>query len=654
MVTRRTAFGAGSAGLTILGVGAYALLKPAEPKVCFVPSDFPALYSVRFTEENAAANVSSHSSSNASAGLAGQAAQKGEFEGTLTLVPEAGTTHIAQGKGAKETVLMGRFEAGALRNAQGEHTQFKSFQKPFAVVFNENCHIAAVESDGRESRSSRSMVHRLVALFDLGLVLSKANPESAPREDEFGRSTFAVAMAESQSPEKLVVFRQSVLAEPGERTSGAFVVQEILDSQFTFVRPPSKTLPEQVDVTESFEGFHKDNNETRRLTYSVSLKRIVGAAAATRVRTIQDGRLSEDSLYRVSKRPETAYRSVDKATAYDEGNDAAVLAQTPVRTYEDAREQFLERMAEDPTGAKRLLLAYLRANPDAVVALKNDLAADAFEPELLADLVFVFAKVGTAEAQAMMGELFNDDNLSINLRLRLVFAAADIPAPTPEIVAALKEQTDALKSAKEPIGDLNSSAYLALGNVGKNARDVTPSVEDSVREELLESLEKAPNETQRANVLDAVGNFGDPALIPEVEPYLKSASAAERSAALEAFSRIPSPVSERKVATALSTESDPWVKSYAVRSLRTLGVSSNETVEALTQSYLSLREPQTRIDAIEALGQSKNNVPSARSALGKVVENETDARVIEAAGRHLSAQEMSELLAKRRSGSGAQ
>ena len=184
--------------------------------------------------------------------------------------------------------------------------------------------------------------------------------------------------------------------------------------------------------------------------------------------------------------------------------------------------------------------------------------------------------------------------------------------------------------------------------MGRNAREVVPDVENEVRDFLSEQLKSARDETERANALDAMANFADPQLLPQVEGFLASASNAERAAAIQAVAQTPSALSEQKVAAALAKEADSYVIGQAFNAVKGMGIYQPSTVDSVKAAYGKTSNWSHKSQAIEAIGESQARVANANAALKDLVGQEKHSALIESAGRYLSASDIASILKKNR------
>src|SRR5207237_240906 len=91
-------------------------------------------------------------------------------------------------------------------------------------------------------------------------------------------------------------------------------------------------------------------------------------------------------------------------------------------------------------------------------------------------------------------------------------------SPTEDGMAALLE----LAGAKDH--DLAATATLALGNAARRMRGSASQDSADGVSALIDGLERATTDDERVLYLDALGNAGDGAVLPVIEPYLAASS----------------------------------------------------------------------------------------------------------------------------------
>ncbi len=310
------------------------------------------------------------------------------------------------------------------------------------------------------------------------------------------------------------------------------------------------------------------------------------------------------------------------------------------KTLDAALADFLEQLPGNAVKAKRALIAFLKTHPDALATLQGMIADEMFSDDVLVHILFSIAKTASPEAQKMMADLIENKDLSLSTRLRVIFSVAEVPVATPNLVAAIREGSSRLKDPRAPMDDLASTSLLTAGILARNAIDIAPDIESELKADILDILQNHPDPAVKANVLDAIGNYGNAELAPVVAEYINASSEVERIAAAKALVYLPSEGRERLLIDRLRQEERGNVRLTLAKSLAATGISTPEAVQVVAAKLLNDQEPTHRAAAIKVLGQAAERLPEARIPILDHVTNEADPLVLESAGRFLSAYEL--------------
>ena len=171
------------------------------------------------------------------------------------------------------------------------------------------------------------------------------------------------------------------------------------------------------------------------------------------------------------------------------------------------------------------IAALMRLEPDTVRAAQR-MIADGDPASSV--LVGALGEAGTPVAQAALGELLATPALVEDTRMHAAITLGLTAAPTRETLRALDD------SAKGT-GDLANTATLAQGNAALRMRDDDSGASAAQVDALLARLARATDDEERALVLRALGNTGDPRILDAVSRALASANIGVRMAATEAL-----------------------------------------------------------------------------------------------------------------------
>ena len=431
------AFGSGVA--VILGAGLTVFFLSHDKGMCFVREQFPARYDVTINEQSSLEKPKS-----TQVGKLSDEAGAGRFQGQLLLWVENNQQEpvelTAKALESGSSRIVGKFLPRSLQSGASEYNEFKTFQSPFELNFSQGCALEAVQYDGRESISSRRIIHRLVNWWDTSVKAGRTAGDWE-RKDEYGQSRFEVNKSES-SQQQVVAQRTEVSPAVGELLQGMFLVKGVQNSQLLFQFPGSDQLMDFARIEERFLGQFKGDSESRVVNYSIEMAKMPWDSKLLSAQLSPKVPLNTqvENRYKVVKKTSEIFLQRDKTTSYDRSTEAE-RAEVQSLSYDEIRDQFLLEIEKDAVGAKKKLIAYLRQNPQALIQVRNELLADTFPSESLAAIAFVLSKVGIPEAHQVMADVINNTELTPNVRLRVIFASGDVSQPSPELVAALKDQT---------------------------------------------------------------------------------------------------------------------------------------------------------------------------------------------------------------------
>jgi HEAT repeat protein len=142
------------------------------------------------------------------------------------------------------------------------------------------------------------------------------------------------------------------------------------------------------------------------------------------------------------------------------------------------------------------------------------------------------------------------------MRSRAAVALGLTPTPTRDTLAALHD-------AAMGHGPLADAALLAVGNSALRAARLDSSAAGGAVAALLARFAAAPDDVERVRVVRALGNTGDPRILPAIDQALASSSDAVRSAGVEALRLFPGPTVDSLLVRALA-DRDAGVRSAAV------------------------------------------------------------------------------------------
>jgi HEAT repeat protein len=189
-------------------------------------------------------------------------------------------------------------------------------------------------------------------------------------------------------------------------------------------------------------------------------------------------------------------------------------------------------------------------------------------------------------------------------------AAGGVARPTPELLAALTASACASPTMDGP----TSAALLALGALARGDR---PALEA-----LLGYEARARGLGATAVWLQALGNAGDPAVVPAVARHAKAGDEGIRAVAVSSLRAVDDPRAVAVLAAAAGAESSNSVHARAAAALARS--PSADAAPALARLLQNETERVRRQVLIDALGRRLPRDAAARAHLTKVASAEAD------------------------------
>ncbi len=278
----------------------------------------------------------------------------------------------------------------------------------------------------------------------------------------------------------------------------------------------------------------------------------------------------------------------------------------PNREYHELLQMLAELVRRDPAEAGRLA----------------DLVQQArITGQAAADVLAVLGMAGHEQAQAALTAVFENGLVEASLRQAAVESTFQIEHARPALVDSLQRSlhgTDRLDA-------LAGSAMLALGAMGSRGgatADGRPLVD-----ELLMLEATARRDGLEGAYFEALGNTGDPAVLPLAERLLQAADPVERVRALTILRRVVSPRADELLKSAARGDVDADVRRQAVTEV---GESTAPwTRDLLIERMAAETDREVRRVLYSALAMRARTDAVARAALVRQATVEPDAELQE-------------------------
>jgi HEAT repeat protein len=330
---------------------------------------------------------------------------------------------------------------------------------------------------------------------------------------------------------------------------------------------------------------------------------------------------------------------------YDRAGDAPLEASTG--TLVDAMSAFADgdfshgKIDHQAVGN---MVHYLRANPAAIGQLLDRIKAGDVDKSLVPFLFFTLTKVGTPEAQRALVDAIHDPEHTEDNRMQAMHALADVDKPLPESVDALIGMAKTFSLEANDENNLESTALLALGVVDRHQVGPDATAKElgkRATETLLDKLKGDLGTQERAVLIEALGNTGNPDVTPVIIDHFNDDSRMVRVSAARALSRMDAPA-DQAILDAVLHESVADTRDEIARAWAQKGGPAGSFDYDQAVGMLA-REPQEtiRLSLVAVLGRQAATLPAVKAALAKQFAQETSAKVKYEIGKYLSAADIS-------------
>lgn len=292
--------------------------------------------------------------------------------------------------------------------------------------------------------------------------------------------------------------------------------------------------------------------------------------------------------------------------------------------------EFAKGWRSDPAGMEAKLKAWLLLTEGgfgrAVAALEEELLqkGDARPKEWL-HVWRLIAETGTPEAQRALLDAAANQSLSPLTRMEALGHVALVENPEPFLADGLLSLYRSIPSGGQgDEGVIRSMALLAVGGLGDRTDAVSP--EKTRIAGLLRQTLASASEADAPDVLEAIGNTGDPTFAQDVAPWFQSQNPSARAGAYRALRRAQGGAAAGALTARIDAETDPQVRKAAINTLASMTPTESEQGWA----RIKLADPET--------GESEKS--ELVKFLGKYADKPENAAALRAAGAKAQSREM--------------
>jgi hypothetical protein len=266
------------------------------------------------------------------------------------------------------------------------------------------------------------------------------------------------------------------------------------------------------------------------------------------------------------------------------------------------------------------LVALFRLDADAARAAAIEVITGRIDEHAVPAVIGALGEAGTRDAQAALATLVDARALAAPARVHATLSLGLTPEPTDDTLRTLAQ------TSRTADAELASTATLGLGNAALRLRDRDPAGAAAYVDDLLARLRAAADDGTRITLLRALGNTGDPRILPALQGALAADAELVRAAATEALRFVPG--IEALVAASLRDAASA-VRNAAVFAA---GFASLATLApALTDAARTDPDPTIRRAIVDLAGPRMRELPALRAIVEYAAAHDTDAELREAA-----------------------
>ncbi len=300
-------------------------------------------------------------------------------------------------------------------------------------------------------------------------------------------------------------------------------------------------------------------------------------------------------------------------------------------SYETALDRFAARIETSPYVHEQwpAMARYLEAHPEVIESYSQSLSEEDFPSNVRGTAFLALGKARVPEARNALMGIRRDERVLPLDRHRANLALVEREDVGIELAQALRGESTRIYSRNEAERFYARQSALALGMmVGVRQRGV--EVQDEATGMIRQLLKGGQSAADLSPAFGAMGNTGDPSLLPELETFVRSADPEIRAAAAQGFRRLKPEVTEAFVVGWLTRETSPDVKrdlfNVIYHQHLDARINVSEAIARFAAAHLA-EQPLvlTRQSLVRLLGPLAGTYPFARAALLAQVKHEVHA-----------------------------
>lgn len=272
-----------------------------------------------------------------------------------------------------------------------------------------------------------------------------------------------------------------------------------------------------------------------------------------------------DLVASIAERSDTTARPLDPAKLRDDErrrDHEALLGRVDLpAVLADARAHPPPPQSQDAATYARLLIAAIEVSPEGRARLERALLDTTLHEDAFLPIARAFGDVGSVEAQAILARAIAGRPPRDPGREIAIHSLSRVEAPTDATLALFESLAS---DARDPHVD---TALFGLGRLVGQLAAIAPARGTPALDRLLARLRDAPDDAERARMLEALGNAGSPHVEPELARLRRSESRDVREAAVRAHRLVPTNTARATLLDAMVHDPEASVRHAALEAI---------------------------------------------------------------------------------------
>ncbi len=253
-----------------------------------------------------------------------------------------------------------------------------------------------------------------------------------------------------------------------------------------------------------------------------------------------------------------------------------------------------------------------------------------------ADLYLALEKAGTANAQAALVSVFDDESWSLVDGMRAIVAMGGIRQANNDSIAALWEASSYYEGGERQ--RMANAAKFALGSIGQHLNSAGDSRYAALRSELLSKAQGLGDPQQRSNFITALGNTKDETLAEPVSHLLSEEEPTVRRAAALALGTLGTDQFAPLMVQHYRSDDNHYVRAALATSLTQWSQPDESAMAMFRERVRSEHNEGTRFQLAAILGKHLQTFPENKAVLQEIMRHEPSKRIRQKVAESLATQ----------------